>query len=118
MRLTAQDCSLPRRWQALLLYTLVAASGTACGEESGGREAADSQCAVGQDLCNGICVSLQSDPLNCGACGALCDEGSYCSGGVCVAQCAAGETECGASCVDISVDPSHCGGCNQPCSAG
>jgi hypothetical protein len=48
-------------------------------------------CPSDQRLCGGACVSLQSDPQNCGACGAACGAGQGCSLGACVACGANGE---------------------------
>jgi hypothetical protein len=38
-------------------------------------------CPTGQTLCSGVCVNLQSDPNNCGACGTVCARG--CQNGTC-----------------------------------
>ena len=46
---------------------------------------AEKMCPSDQRLCGGACVSLQSDPGNCGACGAACGAGQGCSLGACVA---------------------------------
>jgi hypothetical protein len=40
---------------------------------------------VNQTCCNGSCVLLMHDKLNCGACGKACAPGQQCSNGVCVA---------------------------------
>jgi len=47
---------------------------------------AEKICPSDQRLCGGACVSLQSDPQNCGACGTACGAGQGCSLGVCVAS--------------------------------
>ena len=45
-------------------------------------------CPAGQTCCDGVCVNLSTDPLNCGACGHQCTggtgEGRCCSNGECV----------------------------------
>jgi hypothetical protein len=46
-----------------------------------------------------ICVDIQSDPANCGACGRACTATQYCGGGTCMAfdapTCAATQRLCG-----------------------
>jgi hypothetical protein len=39
------------------------------------------ECPTGQTLCSGVCVNLQTDPNNCGACGTVCGRG--CQNGTC-----------------------------------
>ena len=34
-------------------------------------------------ICQSVCTSLQSDPMNCGACGVICSPSSVCVGGEC-----------------------------------
>lgn len=41
-------------------------------------------CASDQAVCGGACVSLASDPANCGACGNGCGAGQSCSASACV----------------------------------
>ena len=40
-------------------------------------------CAPFLSLCNGACVDLDGDRVNCGACGHSCPSGQYCREGVC-----------------------------------
>ncbi|HQR30324.1 MAG TPA: hypothetical protein PLL32_07930, partial [Anaeromyxobacteraceae bacterium] len=40
-------------------------------------------CAAGEVALDGRCISLQSDPLHCGAVGRACASGESCSGGLC-----------------------------------
>jgi len=40
-------------------------------------------CGAGLTNCFGVCADLQSDPANCGACGAPCPVGEICQGGGC-----------------------------------
>ncbi len=53
-------------------------------------------CAADQHVCSNACVSLQSDALNCGACGKTCGTGQGCSAGACV-DCAANPAACTAA---------------------
>ncbi|MEZ4394775.1 MAG: hypothetical protein R3A48_27180 [Polyangiales bacterium] len=67
---------------------------------------------------NGCEASLQSDRLNCGACGRQCASGEVCSAGVCTLSCATGQTNCSGSCVNPATDRANCGTCGNACAAG
>jgi hypothetical protein len=75
-------------------------------------------CAAGATRCEGLCTDLVSNPEHCGACGAACETGDVCHGGMCRADCPAGLTECDGSCVDTSTSPTSCGGCGFECPGG
>ncbi len=72
-------------------------------------------CGVASTLCGSICVDLQEDELNCGACSNACDAGSVCSLGACATTCETGLTACGASCKDLQHDNVNCGTCGTTC---
>jgi hypothetical protein len=66
--------------------------------------------------CDGECVDIGADPLNCGACGEACGPDASCVMGRCTASdCAPGLVACGEDCVDTSSDERHCGACDEPC---
>ena len=67
---------------------------------------------------NGCEASLQSDRLNCGACGRQCASGEVCSAGVCTLMCQTGQTNCSGSCVNTTTDRNNCGMCGNVCAAG
>ena len=74
---------------------------------------------AGLQNCNGQCVDVASDPLNCGMCAVACAQGQVCSLGVCGSTgCAANLTQCGASCVDLNTSVANCGQCGLGCAAG
>ncbi len=62
-------------------FLLLAVSLAACKSEV--------VCTSDQVTCDGQCISLASDPANCGACGRSCGAGESCSAGLCCqgAQC-------------------------------
>jgi hypothetical protein len=86
-----------------------------------GCNGATSTCASGTS-CQGSCVSLSSDNLNCGACGHSCPPGQACSDGVCRTTCIQGYDACGSDggsyCADLAVDFNNCGSCGQACLPG
>jgi glucosylceramidase len=59
-------------------------------------------CPVDQTACGQVCVTMMSDPLNCGGCGIACSAGQMCESGAC--QCAAGVV-CNGSCVAADSNP-------------
>jgi hypothetical protein len=68
--------------------------------------------------CDGQCFNYLTDPANCGGCGVVCDEGSYCSEGTCLSYCPEGTENCGGICTDTYNDPNNCGECGLACNSG
>jgi hypothetical protein len=80
-------------------------------------------CPTGLVDCNGTCVDLTRDRINCGGCGAVCGSGSgfgpsnsVCLGGSC--ECGPDQVECNGRCVGVLTDPNSCGGCAPPIDTG
>jgi hypothetical protein len=75
-------------------------------------------CAERLTRCGDACVDLQSDRLNCGACGAMCPGISVCIAGRCRTgtMCPPGQFMCASSCVDLQTDAMNCGACGNICS--
>lgn len=68
--------------------------------------------------CGDVCVSLQTDESNCGACGNVCAAGTLCKAGTCAtAPCAAPLVLCGGACVDPRNDGANCGSCGNACTS-
>jgi len=75
-------------------------------------------CPSGQSCCNGTCRDLQTDPLNCNACGTQC-AGGCCVNGTCTTRCgttccSAGQSCCAGTCrTGCCLGMISCGGvCN------
>jgi hypothetical protein len=82
--------------------------------------------------CGDACISSESDPANCGACGRACAQGELCDRGSCLpnppcdsvpdnSMCAVGSALgvcCHGACRDLSQDNQNCGVCGQSCIAG
>ena len=66
--------------------------------------------------CEGACVDVTSDSLNCGECGFVCSEDTVCSDSECV--CPDDFTLCGEICVDTTSDAEFCGNCDTACREG
>ncbi len=76
----------------------------------------DGGCTAPNLVCSGVCVAVDSDPTNCGACGNACLAGdAVCNAGKCA--CASiGEDYCaGVGCMDVSSDFQNCGACGHAC---
>ena len=93
-------------WPAPLLGLLIFLG---CGDDA---------CPDGQTECGELCVSLQTDPSNCGSCGEACGPGEVCAMGACATECPPPLTDCGGSCFDLDRDESNCGACGTACSVG
>jgi hypothetical protein len=78
--------------------------------------------------CDGSCVNLQTDPLNCKSCGNECPAGgentvATCTAGACGVACAPGFGDCNGDPADgcerdLGSDPSHCRACGHSCQGG
>jgi hypothetical protein len=65
-----------------------------------------------------ICVNLQTDVHNCGACDTACGGGTMCENGVCVTSCATDYSACGTYCANLTDDANNCGSCGTGCENG
>ena len=75
-------------------------------------------CPAGYTKCKSKCVSLSSDPSNCGACGHGCSASTpYCVSGAC-SPCPSGTSLCNGVCANLTDDTSNCGACGHNCGPG
>ncbi len=84
-------------------------------------------CEEGTTSCNGFCVVVSSDPLNCGGCagdgGIACAVNQVCEQGQCKAACTLESSRrCSIdggipTCVDVTTDR-NCGDCGNQCLPG
>jgi hypothetical protein len=81
--------------------------------------ASNGGCSIYQKTCGGQCMTVATDPQNCGGCGVKCAAGQVCSGGACTGSCLPGSglTACSGQCVDKSSDNNNCGACGHACGA-
>lgn len=80
-------------------------------------------CPANTSMCGGECVTLDRDPINCGACGTVCGAGEVCAAGTCVTSCQSDEAFCtpdtGPSyCARLASDNDDCGQCGVACGDG
>jgi hypothetical protein len=98
-----------------------AGSGVLCGQTccaSGQRcvngTCTATTCTAPEVLCNGVCVDLNTDVNNCGACGKGCPSGQPCTNGLCTTT-----TSCTNGVKDGTETDVDCGGPScPPCAAG
>jgi hypothetical protein len=65
-------------------------------------------CPAGLSNCGGTCTNTRYDPRNCGGCGMVCGDTTFCVNGAC--SCPAGQQICdGRRCTDPRSDPDWCG---------
>jgi hypothetical protein len=93
---------------ALILLT----SSFGCSDSSNDNPL-QSACPAGQANCGMGCVDVTMDPLNCGACGVMCNADQQCGATGC--ECRVGLMNCAGACVDTNADPANCGGCGISC---
>ena len=79
-------------------------------------EAGTCTCPAGFSACRGECRNLQTDPDNCGACGAVCTDIQACIAGDCT--CPDGGELCGGRCTSTGTDAANCGTCGNRCATG
>ena len=76
------------------------------------------RCNGGTLCCDGRCVSVVTDPGNCGSCGNACPAGMFCANAQCV-PCEAPRALCTVAgeqrCVDLQNDRENCGACGNRC---
>jgi hypothetical protein len=89
----------------LVLATLLGCNGPPGPRDGGVPDSATCSPACGEarTCCGGACVNTANDPRHCGACGAPCREGTYCTGGKCeprpcTTTCPVGTTCCDGAC--------------------
>ena len=104
--------------QRFLNFSIGAIALTTLWASSGCAPAATSSCLGSSTECNGTCVELRRDPLNCGACGTACPSGEVCSAGQCAVSCQAGLTDCSGTCANTATDNLNCGACGTACPSG
>ncbi len=73
-------------------------------------------CGSPLTTCSLLCVDLQNDSSNCGACGNACSTGRICTQGQC--GCSPDHIECDGACVDLRTDMVNCGSCGTACPTG
>jgi RHS repeat-associated protein len=106
------------------IYDTGSAPGSASGGGGGASTSPGGGCPDGQTSCNGICVDMQSDANNCGACGSICGSGQGCQGGGCkILSCPGQSGDCdgkpGNGCeINLASDPANCGACGHACATG
>lgn len=92
-----------RRFALLFALAVVGCS------ENGGVTPDAPTCSPGLDLCGSVCVDLDTDDANCGACGNGCADGQACMEGACVLACPPDRIACGGECIDPDSNPMYCG---------
>ena len=76
----------------------------------------DGGCSAPNMVCSGVCIALDSDPSNCGACGNACiGSDSVCVAGKCGCGVAGMDYCDGVGCMDVSSDFNNCGFCGNAC---
>lgn len=80
------------------------------------RRGSSSSCPSGQILCDGECVDLSNNLMNCGSCGNHCPAGHGvdCINGKCGCSDSS-KSYCDGACYDLRNDLNNCGSCNNYC---
>lgn len=102
------------------------------GAMSSSSSSGEPTCDPNQQMCDGACVNVTTDPDHCGSCAGVCDPpvsgaatgARACSDGTCGVACAgAAPDTCppingGEACVNLKTDPQFCGDCDTHCPGG
>lgn len=100
-----------------LLCASLLLSAAGCGDDFSTHPWAKEGAAgpAGKVHCGDTWVTLETDPLNCGACGVGCTNEQVCSNGKCALFCEQPQVDCGGICADLASDAAHCGSCVGAC---
>ncbi len=99
-----------------IVVTLVCLGVVGCGANAG--DGTTTTCSAPSAACAGACVDLQSNALNCGACGRACASAESCMAGACRLACPDGQSACSGTCVDLRSNARNCSACGNACPAG
>jgi hypothetical protein len=76
----------------------------------------DAGCSAPNLTCSGVCIAVDGDHDNCGACGNAClGNDSMCVAGKCACSGALVDYCDGTGCMDVSSDTNNCGSCGYVC---
>src|SRR5690606_32911121 len=97
-------------------------AGTTGEGGAGGEPDPCAACSDDEECCDGKCVDVKSDPLNCRECGMGCP-GTTCDNASCTNTCVFGSIDCNHNVVDgcevdPATDPENCGNCDIECGFG
>jgi hypothetical protein len=112
------------------------ACGNVCSSANGTATCTSGSCGIGtcsvgfancdSDPSDGCEININSDPINCGACGNVCVSANgtaTCTNGSCgIGTCSAGFANCDNNAtngceININSDPNNCGACGNVCSS-
>ena len=92
--------------------------GDAGPDGSGFRDPAaeDGGCSSPNQMCGAVCIAVDSDPANCGACGNACmGDNTACVASKCSCNDPGFDYCDGVGCMDVTSDFNNCGSCGNAC---
>jgi hypothetical protein len=79
-------------------------------------KAVDAGCSAPNMTCGSVCIAIDTDPANCGACGNACiGSDAVCNGAKCSCSGQLEDYCDGVGCMDVSSDFNNCGSCGNAC---